>query len=125
MGEDKFGEQSSQALEVTRWDEETLRVYSWVCRHVPPVNRVNSVPFSHYLLLAKLPEDEQRVWAEQVSDNQWSRRQLRRAIKGDISLEMQPCVLVRCQSPDEADAVEQWAVAQHHDIERTERTRKE
>lgn len=127
MGEDAFGEESSQALETTRWDEETLRVYAWVCRKVPTVNRLTGVPFSHYLDIAKLPVEEQHVWASRVSDEQLSRRQLRRALRDENGSDTQPCVLIRCKSEADADTVEGLLPEQVRStcvVERTSRKRK-
>jgi hypothetical protein len=128
MGEEKFGEHAAQALEATRWDEETLRVYAWVCRKVPPSTRVPGVPFGHYQCLAKLPEAEQRAWAEKVVDDQMSVRQLRLAIRnGDAETDTQPCVLIRCKSDADADTVEALLpdnVRSICDVERTTRARK-
>jgi hypothetical protein len=125
-GDDAFGERSAQALESTRWEEETLRVYAWVCRKVPSVSRVTGVPFTHYRLLAKLSEAEQLEWATKVVDNQWSRHQLSAAIKEDVGsgIHLQPCVLVRCETDDQADAVEAWAAEQSYGADRSDRTRK-
>jgi hypothetical protein len=122
MGEDKFGERASQALEITRWDEETLRQYAWVCRKVPAVIRITGVPFTHYQCLASLPPKEQRAWAEKVVDQQWSRRQLKIAMKGDgAEGKMQPCVLVRCKHEQDADEVAAWATGSGYEMERVER----
>jgi hypothetical protein len=125
-GEDAFGERSAQALEATRWEEETLRGYAWVCRNVQPVRRLTGVPFTHYQLLAKMPEAKQLEWATKVVGNQWSNRQLNAAIKADAGADahLQPCVLVRCDNGKQADAVEVWAVEQSYTVERVERTRK-
>lgn len=128
MGEEHFGENTAQALEATRWDEETLRVYAWVCRKVPPETRVAGVPFAHYQCLAKLPAAEQREWAEKVATDQMSVRQLRLSMKANgSSSETQPCVLIRCKSDADADTVEALLpdnVRAICDIERTTRTRK-
>ena len=127
MGEDKFGEHAAQALEATRWDEETLRVYAWVCRNVPPVTRVSGVPFSHYQCLAKLPESKQLEWAEKVASDDLSVRQLRLAMKGDTTDESQPCVLIRCKNAADADTVEALLpknVLAICEVERTTRVRK-
>ena len=126
MGEDRFGENAAQALEATRWDEETLRVYAWVCRNVPPDTRVQGVPFGHYQCLAKLPEAEQREWADKVVDDQMSVRQLRLAMKNGGS-DTQPCVLIRCNNDADADTVVALLptnVLKICDIERTTRSRK-
>lgn len=123
MGEDKFGERASQALEITRWDEETLRNYAWVCKNVPAVSRITGVSFSHYQMLAKLPEPEQKKWAERSVDEQWSKRQLRKAIRADANGddELQPCVLIRCTKDADADEVSVWAQESGFEFERVER----
>ena len=121
MGEDKFGEKSSQALESTRWDEETLRVYAWVCRNVPPENRLPGVPFSHYLTLAKLPPDDQREFAEKARDQQWSRSQLKKAIDVSSVPDSQTCVLIRCKTSQEASIVEEWAGSGGYEFDRVSR----
>jgi hypothetical protein len=123
MGEDTFGEKASQALEITQWDEETLRQYAWVCRKVPAVSRITGVSFSHYTMLAKLPEAEQVKWAERSVGEQLSKRQLRQAIKEDTSGvdEMQPCVLIRCRKEKDAEEVAVWATESGYEIERVER----
>ena len=125
MGEDKFGEKASQALEITRWDEETLRQYAWVCRKVPAATRVTGVPFTHYRELAKLPEKEQKKWAEQVVDQQLSRRQLKIAMKdSDSEPVTQPCVLIKCKNENDASDVELWAAESGFDFDRVERKKK-
>lgn len=121
MGEDAFGERSSQALESTRWDEETLRVYAWVCRNVPASNRLPGVPFSHYLTLAKLPVQDQKSLAEQARDQQWSRNQLKKAIDDTSASEPQTCVLVRCTSEQDASIVEEWAGSGGYEFDRVKR----
>ena len=125
IGEQEFGERSAQALESTRWEEETLRAYAWVARKVHPDNRLTGVPFSHYLQLAKLKPAQQRTWAEKIVNGQLSQRQLRAALKTtDESPGVQPCVLVRCDDGPQADLVEAWAIAQGYGTDRLERTRK-
>lgn len=125
MGEDKFGEKASQALEITRWDEETLRQYAWVCRKVPAVTRVTGVPFTHYRVLAKLPEKEQKEWAEEVIDGQLSRRQLKQAMDEKTKdVKEHPCVIINCKSDKDADDVEMWAAESGFDFKRTTRKKK-
>lgn len=126
LGEDVFGEKSSQALEVTKWDETTLRVYAWVCRNVPLDRRLTGVPFSHYMLLAKLPEAQQRRWALRALDEQWSQRQLRRALRdaSDTATAIQRCVLIRCKDKDQVAQVTMWANMHELEFEECERAKK-
>ena len=125
LGEERFGERASQALEDTRWEAETLAVYAWVSRKVPKVNRLSGVPFSHYLQLAKLDISVQKTWAETIKSNQWSQRQLRVALKSEgDSLERQPCVLIRCDNKKDAEGVETLMTDKGYVVEHLERSRR-
>jgi len=126
LGEDTFGEKASQALETTHWDENTLRVYAWVCRAVPVANRLAGVPFGHYLTLAKLTPQEQVKWGKKVAADQWSQRQLKQALRAEdkTAEPLQPCVLIRCKNANQVHDVEAWAHKQRLDYDLCERARK-
>jgi hypothetical protein len=126
LGEDKFGEKASQALETTHWDENTLRVYAWVCRAVPVANRLKGVPFTHYQILAKLSPKMQLKWAKKIASEDWSRSQLKQALRAeDVSAEsLQPCVLLRCKDHNQVNDVEAWAHKQGLDYDLCDRARK-
>jgi len=53
-GEQRFGEQYSQALEATGLSEETLKACQWVASRFPKVSRLTSLSFSHHQEVAAL-----------------------------------------------------------------------
>ena len=67
FGELEYGERFAQALEATDWEESSLRQYAWVAKNVEKENRLDGVPFGHYLNgLASLQPAEQKQWAERI-----------------------------------------------------------
>lgn len=71
-GQDHFGDGAGSrafagdlldyACELTKLDRQTLKNYAWVARRVSARRRYAGLSFSHYLVLAKLPEAEQEEW---------------------------------------------------------------
>ena len=76
-----FGEEHAQALPDTRWAQETLRGYQWVCEKVPAVLRRTALSFSHHKLVAKLEESEQRLWLDRAEEGRWPCKELTQAMK--------------------------------------------
>lgn len=81
-GERAYPERYSQALEADMYSSGTVRNCAYVCRNVPPENRVNGLSFDHHYLVAKMPSEEQRRFLAEAAENMWSVRDLSRAIKG-------------------------------------------
>jgi len=85
-GEDRFGEQASQIIDSAGWAEDTIRVYCWVERQVPPENRIPEprLSFGHHQVVAALPPAGQQDWlhrAEVGDDGQrWSTQRLKREL---------------------------------------------
>lgn len=83
-GEGRFGEQASQILDHTAWSVRTAAVYRWAASRVPPENRRADLTFSHHLVIADLPPDEQRAWLEKAAapeaagSEMWSVQRLKR-----------------------------------------------
>ena len=81
IGEHKFGERCSQALDATGWEVKTILQYRWVCDHVPIVNRTQALTFFHHREVADLTPDLQKQWltlAEEGDDGvRWSVQRLR------------------------------------------------
>lgn len=113
-GEAHFGEQASQLLDASRWEEETIRVYAWVESRVPPENRRPELPFHAHQLVASLPPEAQRLWLDRAAKGdevgRWSTRRLQAkmreaAVEAGASL---PCwLVVRCESVDDAEALQE------------------
>jgi len=83
-GEGRFGDQAAQILDHTAWSVRTTAVYRWAASRVPPENRRADLTFSHHLVVADLPIDEQADWlaraaAENETTNEpWSVERLKR-----------------------------------------------
>src|SRR5574341_1414201 len=50
--------------EMTGLQPQTIEVYTSVCRNVPQLIRINPLKFSHYRLIATMPEDERVLWIQ-------------------------------------------------------------
>ena len=72
----------SQALEESRYEEETLRNLKYVAENVAPSRRRDDVPFAHHAEVAKLSPREQTAWLTKAADEGLSKRDLRVAIRG-------------------------------------------
>lgn len=113
-GEGVYADRFSQLLDATQWDADTLRQYEWVCRKVPPENRMpisTGLSFSHHREIADLPPAVQREWltkaATGTADVPWTCDRLRRELKeakapgGGMTF----WVLVEAKNPEDADAL--------------------
>lgn len=83
FGENHFPAKYSQALDETMYSIGTLRNAVYVCRNIPIENRNPGLTFEHHYEVAKLPVGDQGEWLAQADANNWTCRQLRRAIKGE------------------------------------------
>src|SRR5262245_57036274 len=58
--EETFGEQASQIIDPAwGWSEESLRVYRWVAKQVPPAVRQPRLNYNHHKLVARLKGAQQ------------------------------------------------------------------
>jgi hypothetical protein len=81
FGEQRYGEQYSQALEAADFADETLRVAAWVAKAFPPEKRVAPVPFSFYRTVAALPQPKALELLEQADSEGWTRQVLALEVK--------------------------------------------
>jgi hypothetical protein len=58
--EELFGERSYQLSEATGRSPETLKVFAWVARAIPPARRRDGLSFSHHQTVAKHEPPEQK-----------------------------------------------------------------
>jgi hypothetical protein len=83
-GEGRYGDRAAQILDHTAWSVRTTAIYRWAASRVPPENRRSDLTFSHHLVVADLPVDEQRAWLEkaaqpvEVGEETWSVQRLKR-----------------------------------------------
>ena len=80
FGERAYGESSSQAAP-TGYAVETLKNAAWVADRVELSRRRDDLSFSHHYEVAALPPAEQDHWLALAAANEWSRDDLRRAVR--------------------------------------------
>lgn len=83
---------------LTGMQPQTIEVYTSICRNIPRLIRINPLKFSHYRLIAPLPEGERIVWIEFAVNRGLSFRTLQKL----ITLSQIP-MLVEATSPVVAD----------------------
>ncbi len=104
IGERKFGDKYTQALEATEYAEQTLKNFTYVARKVPMERRqpTDKVSFSHHEVVAPLTPDEQTTYLQRARDESLSRDTLRAVVKEDKALASGKSVefwlVVRCAS---------------------------
>jgi len=84
-GEARFGERYSQAT--TMWPDmqlETLRNWKWVASRVGTSLRNDTLHYSHYAVVAPLPEPEQAEWLTKAAKKKLTSKELRQAIQGSV-----------------------------------------
>lgn len=94
-GEIAFGERYAQVI--PEYESETFRVAKWVSKRVPAVIRITGLRWGHYQVIAGLEREAQVETIKRASENGWTVRQTReavKAIKGAIGTEAKP------KSPD-------------------------
>lgn len=79
---------------LTGMQPQTIEVYTSICRNIPRLIRINPLKFSHYRLIAPLPEDERIPWIEFAVNRGLSFRTLQKL----ITLSQSP-MLVESTSP--------------------------
>lgn len=80
-GEHRWGEKYAQAVEVTGSEEKTLRNAVYVCGNVEMSRRRDNLSFSHHAEVASLDPDEQDALLSEAEERDWSRNQLRDAVR--------------------------------------------
>lgn len=80
-GERRYGETYTEAILFTDRSIEQLQQYKWVMGKVPISVRQDNLTFTHYRLVAKLPEDEQAHWLAIAHKNELSTEELRQLIQ--------------------------------------------
>ncbi|MEL6407447.1 MAG: hypothetical protein AAFR81_23955 [Chloroflexota bacterium] len=89
--ESKWGETYTSMAEVTQYSEKSLREYAYVARSVDMSIRMDNLSFGHHQLVAGLKDQktkkplrrEQAMWLQRASDNNWSIKALREAMKAE------------------------------------------
>lgn len=77
FGTARWGEKYTEAARVTGYDVASLRNMAWVAAQFDPSLRSDKLSWSHHVLLAPLPEDEQRRWITRAVEQRLSVADLR------------------------------------------------
>jgi len=85
LGEAKFGEKYSQAIELTGKSYERLAAYANVAGKVPRENRLlclnTKLTWTHCQVVSKFGSAEQRKWLELALENSWSTDELKTEVR--------------------------------------------
>lgn len=79
-GRAAYGEKYAQWVDQTSYQYGSLANIAWVGRHVPREERRLSLTFYHHQSVAPLEPKEQKYWLDKAEREQWSGRDLSRAI---------------------------------------------
>lgn len=80
-GEFAYGQKYDDAIRVTGLDEGTLQNYSYVSGKVETSLRNEILSWTHHLVVAPLPRDQQRHWLDQAAKKGWTVRDLREHLR--------------------------------------------
>lgn len=80
-GERVYGETYMQAVKYTDLRVQTLTNYKWVASRVPISLRKENLTWTHHSLVASLPLEEQALWLDTASKEDWPTAELRSRIK--------------------------------------------
>lgn len=92
FGDAVYGEKYSQALEDTSYSYSTLQTYAWVCRKISHDCRLNGVPFTHHMLVAKCEPAQQKRFLQYAlkqigeNDGDYSVSDFRKYIKSQLGV---------------------------------------
>lgn len=81
-GQQHYADRYREAIKLVGLDYQTLRNYAWVARAVEHSRRRPSLSFQHHSEVAPLLGEEQVYWLKRAEENNWSRNELRRQVRG-------------------------------------------
>lgn len=81
FGEGVYGDRFAQAVTATGLAEQTLLNRAYVARNIARELRRPTVPFSVHAEVAALPPKEQKRWLKKAEDGNWTKADLRAAMK--------------------------------------------
>ncbi len=80
-GEDRYGERYQDGAAIAGVGQQTLRNYAWVARRFDVSRRRDTLSFAHHSEVAALTVSEQDAWLDRAEVQQWSRNELRLALR--------------------------------------------
>lgn len=87
FGQMKYGRRYKDAIAATGLDYQTLRNYAVVARRFELSRRRDRLRFQHHAEVCALSDDEQDRWLDLAEAGRWSKRELRRRVRGPRPLE--------------------------------------
>lgn len=95
-GESHYGEEHSQALDFLQeemgWQSKTITDYKRVYDMFPPDQRYPNIPITFYQAVTALPRSKAHELIRMASQNNWTRAQLRKAVKHHTHPDEEPKV---------------------------------
>jgi len=86
-GEEHYGDAYAQALAMLPYDKQTLMNDKFVASHIPPERRRIHLTHSHHAAVAPLPPNEQDEWLERAEEEEWTRQELRAAMRPERGIQ--------------------------------------
>jgi hypothetical protein len=80
-GERVFDDAYAQALDKLPYAKQTLQNDKFVASHIPPERRRSTLSHGHHSAVAALPEAEQEYWLDKAEQGEWTRQELRDALR--------------------------------------------
>jgi len=93
--EGRYNDKVYQAATVLDLSEQTVMNIMSTCKLVPRSRRREAVKFWHHAEVKALAPEEQTEWLKKSEENDWTKADLRRQIKGELP----PAVEVECICP--------------------------
>jgi len=81
IGEREFGENYTQALELTDRSLSTLQNYKYVAGRVESSRRREELSWTHHEIVASLPPPEQEAWLSRATEEGWGTQELRQQVR--------------------------------------------
>ena len=91
LGEELYGEQVYEALELLNLSEEGRMEYVRVATKVPRSRRRKDLSWSHHRAVASLPPPEQKQWLKRASEEGLSHHQLRDELRNGVEVQTRSC----------------------------------
>jgi hypothetical protein len=83
FGQMRYGRRYREGVELTGLEYQTLRNYAMVARRFEPSRRRDNLSFQHHAEVCSLDDDDQDFWLELAAERHWSKRELRRRVRGE------------------------------------------
>jgi len=80
-GERRFGEDAACVLDPDQFHEVTYRKARYICSRFPPERVRHGLSFSHHEAVAKFDTEEQDMWLDRATENNWTRDELRQQLR--------------------------------------------